>query len=812
MGEQVIRTKRKAAGGPGEVDAAGPVARPEEARAQPRRLRKKTQVVDSEEEEADEGVVQPPWVNRGYVIPTTFPIDEFLRHDRDARWGVAELERRNAQYFFGPFRPILPRLVRLFWQNMYKQDGLAALYTVVDGFHFKISRAVLSRILNCPTHPDEPIFHESVRHLLPHEIVAAFSEGRPTGLGYLRRVDLPARLWLVDSVFRNIFPTSHKDERRVDFLRALYSVHLGVPLDIPGLVLAEMKKFHENTSPRTLKSSMPFAALVTDILTHSASLVAVQGGPPGPFEPQYDEEEDRTPRTMDQTTWRRSLRSLRKSRAVHAAGVRADEESGDDADVEMEAGPHNLPPPFQPAPLAAMPPQVPENMSYAQCQDLVQRQNNCRASVDALPIRSEQVTRSKPQARDGPSEIDVAGQNACVEEANSHPCHLRKKTQVVDSDEEEANDGVLQAQWVSRGYVIPMTFPIEEFLRHAPDARWGIAELERLNAQYFFGPFRPIFPRLVRLFWQNMYKQDGIAALYTVVDGFQFKISRLVLSRILNCPTCPDEPIFHESVRRLQPPEIVAAFSEGVPTGLTYLRRVDLPARLWFVDSVFKNIFPTSHKDERRLDYLRALYSIHLGVPLDIPGLVLGEMKKFHENSSPRTLMPFATLVTDILTHPASLEAVQGGPPVPFEPPHDEEKDCTARTKDQTTWRKSLRSLRKSRAVHAAGVRTDEEGGDDADVEMEADDGPPAFQPPPTTAMLPQAPSTISYAQYQNLIQRQNYCQASVDALRAEIHRNAYEFRGFFHALTGQPPLPPYQPPSYPPFPGAQAPPSDDDA
>ncbi|KAG5528139.1 hypothetical protein RHGRI_028918 [Rhododendron griersonianum] len=172
------------------------------------------------------------------------------------------------------------------------------------------------------------------------------------------------------------------------------------------------------------------------------------------------------------------------------------------------------------------------------------------------------------------------------------------------------NPNVIGDDMLNRGFLYPKHILMDEFLRDRHEANWGVLQMDHRKMKYFYGPWSPIYPRLVHQFWQNVSQRSKHSAFSTVVDGHVFSITRSLIAKVINCPSCRTRHRFDLEVEKMDLHDVNIAVCDGPPHKDTYCRRIDLHHRLLVVDLVLQNVFPSNHKDERRHNQLCALYSI----------------------------------------------------------------------------------------------------------------------------------------------------------------------------------------------------------
>ena len=217
----------------------------------------------------------PEWRDRMIAYPITFDVENYFNHEPATSWAVNEFESRGFQSLFGPFPPIYPRLVRLFYQNMYTKPNFPeVLFTTIDGFTITVTHSHIGHALHFKD--VRPLSHRYTALPPGLDVTSMIQDmcaGRYTGAqpSVTRRSELPPDLWLVDHVFHaNICVSGHKDQRRLPFLSALYSFHKGYWVSIPDLIWQEMFKFYDRVTTRKLSKcadqALPFPSFITSLL------------------------------------------------------------------------------------------------------------------------------------------------------------------------------------------------------------------------------------------------------------------------------------------------------------------------------------------------------------------------------------------------------------------------------------------------------------------------------------------------------------------------------------------------------------------
>ena len=123
----------------------------------------------------------------------------------------------------------------------------------------------------------------------------------------------------------------------------------------------------------------------------------------------------------------------------------------------------------------------------------------------------------------------------------------------------------------------------------------------------------------------NLYVDGDV--LRTTIDGKNFYFTARDVAEALGMGYDDAQSAFVPEVGDIDLRLITVAFAPDIPTGI-HLRRAQLPPNLLFLDWVISNIC-YGHKDERKFNHLRCLYSLHLGTPINVPKVVFVEMNRF---------------------------------------------------------------------------------------------------------------------------------------------------------------------------------------
>ncbi|KAL6958217.1 hypothetical protein U1Q18_052814 [Sarracenia purpurea var. burkii] len=249
-----------------------------------------------------------------------FPVMEaFLAECPDARVGIDLLNGRRLGGLFGPFPPPVPRIVRLFYQNLHRDyrydprgNRFQVLCSHVDGYDIDIDRHLLAEVLRIfGTRDDEASDH---REPIPEDVslqlmAQDISEGRtPLGERFARHGDLVQGLWFADNVLKaNVFALSHKDERRNEALRTLYALRHNHQLSIADVIITQMGRFLDRPEKR-----LPFSNIIAPYIARATTHY------PRPFEVSSTDPPDTRPSIYISGSWTKSVGALR-GRLPHPA-------------------------------------------------------------------------------------------------------------------------------------------------------------------------------------------------------------------------------------------------------------------------------------------------------------------------------------------------------------------------------------------------------------------------------------------------------------------------------------------------------------
>ncbi|KAG5546228.1 hypothetical protein RHGRI_018418 [Rhododendron griersonianum] len=224
--------------------------------------------------------------------------------------------------------------------------------------------------------------------------------------------------------------------------------------------------------------------------------------------------------------------------------------------------------------------------------------------------------RSRKKAR-----AENLAPSTSVFSASTRPRRRNSPAQPLPSSTPPTQLDVPLPDWASRPLALPTPFEVDEFFRKNEDTRWAVREFERRDLEGLFGPFDSAYPRISRLFYQNMVVVEAEPdKLSTVIDGVTVTVTPRDIAAALHCTRAvsgyapfPDGVTFDG---------IVGDMCGGrYGRRQSHTHRAFLPARVWFVDSVLKaNVCVSGHHEERYGTFLQALYAFHKGYEYyDIP-------------------------------------------------------------------------------------------------------------------------------------------------------------------------------------------------
>ncbi|KAG5549587.1 hypothetical protein RHGRI_014794 [Rhododendron griersonianum] len=150
--------------------------------------------------------------------------------------------------------------------------------------------------------------------------------------------------------------------------------------------------------------------------------------------------------------------------------------------------------------------------------------------------------------------------------------------------------------WATRPYTILLTFAVAEF-KGNPETAAQIAGVEKRGLGYLIGPHSLIYPRIAREFFKNLEKGYHGGTLTTTVDGRQMTFGPEHIAKALGTKFVVSEP-FRDNIMNMHPSKLVQALHIGASHG---------------------------HKDSRRKNFLRCLYSFHTGAPINAPKVMFLE-------------------------------------------------------------------------------------------------------------------------------------------------------------------------------------------
>lgn len=188
------------------------------------------------------------------------------------------------------------------------------------------------------------------------------------------------------------------------------------------------------------------------------------------------------------------------------------------------------------------------------------------------------------------------------------------------------------AIWADKHIASNTPFDMAFFRRHQPTT-WSVQQLEDRGLLGVRNVTEPAYPRIVRVFYQNMYISDEApGALLSNVDGVELAVTPASIVEVLNCSmdTINAEQ-FLVFTRELTVPTLVTEFYEGRQDddNCTSIRRANLPRRFFFLDVVLKkNVIPLGHKENWRGQFLHASHRFDFWFWIDIPLLILNQMAR----------------------------------------------------------------------------------------------------------------------------------------------------------------------------------------
>ena len=130
-----------------------------------------------------------------------------------------------------------------------------------------------------------------------------------------------------------------------------------------------------------------------------------------------------------------------------------------------------------------------------------------------------------------------------------------------------------------------------------------------------------IYPRLTREFYKRLkHDQNAPESMTTVVDGIDLRFTARYIAMALGVRYNHDMPAFLLAIEKMFQCDMALAFMPQLPER-QYLRRVNLPEELHFIDWVLVNMC-IRHKDEKFHTHLRCLYSFLVEVELNVPKII----------------------------------------------------------------------------------------------------------------------------------------------------------------------------------------------
>ncbi|CAL5423244.1 unnamed protein product [Camellia sinensis] len=210
-------------------------------------------------------------------------------------------------------------------------------------------------------------------------------------------------------------------------------------------------------------------------------------------------------------------------------------------------------------------------------------------------------------------------------------------------------------EWASRPLHKLTQFNLP-FFQQDEDTTWAVEQLRLRQQLGICAVTAPTYPRLVRLFYQNLHETPTTVGLLSDIDGHVVHITSAMIAKVLEFFAKPEEQPFPEVEDRQPVPHLIQHYFPGAhgDPSFTCLRRSKLPSRLLLLDSVVhKNVLPLGHRAERRLEFVRVLHGYQLGYQVPLEDFILLHMQKFlREAVRPTPLqnltwpLPFANLLT----------------------------------------------------------------------------------------------------------------------------------------------------------------------
>ena len=143
--------------------------------------------------------------------------------------------------------------------------------------------------------------------------------------------------------------------------------------------------------------------------------------------------------------------------------------------------------------------------------------------------------------------------------------------------------------WVNRRILKPWVFDVDYFMR-LPIVRSQIDILHAREMTPLLGNLGNIYPRLTREFYKNMkHDVNSPDQVTTVIDGVDLRITARDIAVALGVRYHQERPAFMPAIAQMFQRDMGLAFLPQLPER-QYIRRVNLPEELHFIDWVLVNI------------------------------------------------------------------------------------------------------------------------------------------------------------------------------------------------------------------------------
>lgn len=270
---------------------------------------------------------------------------------------------------------------------------------------------------------------------------------------------------------------------------------------------------------------------------------------------------------------------------------------------------------------------------------------------------------------------------------SSHPTpkrrRARSKSPSPDPEPPAANPF---ERYATRPYKHPLTFDVA-FFEHEPATTGQFREIADRGLACLLGNHAPIYPRLVREFYTYLRKDTTLGYFTTTVDRREFRFGAHFIAQALGYTYRETVPAFTDEVANMDLDAMARVFKPDLAR-TDHLRRSDLDPSLWFIDLVLSNVC-YGHKDERKNNWLRCLYSFLIGAPLNVPKIIIREMDRFWTGPTKvATPLPFGHVVTRLLD--LCTADFRGHR---YHIPQVEEKDASLDYYDRSRWNRSVRPM-----------------------------------------------------------------------------------------------------------------------